>query len=149
MTVIWQFLGADSGGIYVRLYKGDDSVDIKLPPTQDYFDTDEEGNVTSEYLDANSYKLWDAQSLTGPTEIAIESDKMQITADGQDVATVTAMIPVSAEYCWVTVNGPPAEKADIVDGQVVREFVSAEVGVFRVDFYAGNKVGTIFIEAVA
>ncbi len=144
----WQYQGADKNGIYVKLLKGDQSVDIKLPPTQDYFETDEEGEVTSEYLDANFETLWDAQSLTGPQEITLTADKTTITADGDDAATVTATIPMDAEYCFVTVNGPPAEKADIEGGQVVREFTSEEAGIFRVDFYAGNKVATIFIEAV-
>ncbi len=144
----WQFLGADKSGIYVKLIKGDQSVDIKLPPTRDYFETDEEENVTSEYLDANFDRLWDAQSLTGLQEITIETDKTEIAADGIDAVTVTVTIPVDAEYCFVNVNGLPAEKADIEDGQVVREITSEEAGLFRVDFCAGNKVGTIFLEAV-
>ncbi len=64
------------------------------------------------------------------------------------MATVTATIPGDSQYCFVTVNGPPAEKADIEDGQVVREFTSETAGIFKVEFYAGNKVSAIFIEAV-
>jgi hypothetical protein len=82
------------------------------------------------------------------TVIVIDADKIQILADGIDAATVTATIPLEAEYCFVTVNGPPAERAEIVNGQVVREFTSTTVGIFRVDFYAANRVATVFIEAV-
>ncbi len=83
--------------------------------------------------------------------ITLVADKLQINADGVDAATVTATISghdVDSIPCYVTVNGPPAERADIVGGEVAREFSAAETGIFRVDFYAGNQVSTLFIEAV-
>ncbi len=40
---IYEFLGADDKGIHVRLFKDDKSVDVTLPPTQDYFEQDDEG----------------------------------------------------------------------------------------------------------
>ena len=83
--------------------------------------------------------------------INLAADKIEIAADGNDCATVTATITghdVDLVPCYVTVNGPPAERADIVSGEVTREFSAAEAGIFRVDFYAGNQVATMFIEAV-
>ncbi len=84
-------------------------------------------------------------------EIKLFADKSEITADGEDAVTVTAAIKgtaVDSLPCFVTVNGPPAERADIEGGQVVREFVSEEAGHFRVDVFAGDKQATIFLEAV-
>ncbi len=83
--------------------------------------------------------------------ITLTADKTQITADGVDAVTVTATFEghdVDSFDCYITVNGPPAEQAEIVDGEVVREFVSEEAGHFRVDVFAGQAQKTIFIEAV-
>ena len=80
--------------------------------------------------------------------IKLAADKTTINADGVDVATITATIPVDAEYCFITVNGPPAEKADVVGGQVVREFSAAEAGLYKVEFFAGNKTASMIIEVV-
>ncbi len=84
--------------------------------------------------------------------ITLTADKTQITADGVDAVTVTAVFEghdVDTIPCYITVNGPPAEQAEIVDGEVVREFVSEEAGHFRVDVFAGQAQKTIFIEAVS
>ena len=81
-------------------------------------------------------------------KIELSADKTTISADGIDVATITATIPVDAEYCFITVNGPPAEKADVVGGQVVREFSAAEAGLYKVEFFAGNKTASMIIEVV-
>lgn len=80
------------------------------------------------------------------TKIELAADKTTISADGVDVATITATIPLDAEYCFITINGPPAEKADVVDGEVVREFSAAEAGLYKVEFFAGNKAASIIIE---
>ncbi len=122
--------------------RGEKKVDISLPNVGDYFD----GEGRSEYVENHFADLWNA----GSTEsITITADKAQIVANNTDVCTVTASIPVVANYCYVTVNGPPAEKVLIENDQAIIEFVSAEVGVFRVDFYVGDKSGTIFIEVIA
>ncbi len=137
----YEYLGADSEHIYILLKRGEKQVKLTLPNVGDYFD----GEGNSAYIETHYANLWN----TGITEaITVTTDKVQILADGVDVATVTAMIPVMADHCYVTVNGPPAERAEIVNDQVVREFSSETVGVFRVDFYAGDKSATIFIEAV-
>ncbi len=83
--------------------------------------------------------------------ITLTANKAQITADGVDAVTVTAVFDghdVDSFDCYITVNGPPAEQADIVSGEVVREFVSEQAGYFRVDVFAGEQQKTIFIEAV-
>ena len=80
--------------------------------------------------------------------IDLVADKTIINADGVDVATIIATIPMDAEYCFITVNGPPAEKTDIVDGQVVREFSAGEAGLYKVEFFAGNKTAAIIIEVI-
>ncbi len=83
--------------------------------------------------------------------ITLTADKAQITANGVDTATVTATFDghnVDSIPCYITVNGPPAEQAEISGGEVVREFVSEEAGFFRVDVFAGDAQKTIFIEAV-
>ncbi len=88
--------------------------------------------------------------LSGETlnRIGLSADKTSIVADGIDVATITAAIPVDAEYCFITVNGPPAEKANVVDGQVVREFTAETPGLYKVEFFAGNKTASMIIEVV-
>ena len=141
----WAFRGADERGIYVRLYRGDNYTDVVLPPTRDYFENE---GQDSEYLSSNFDRLWDANAVLGADEIELSADKTTISADGIDVATITATIPVDAEYCFITVNGPPAEKADVVGGQVVREFSAAEAGLYKVEFFAGNKTAAIIIEVV-
>jgi hypothetical protein len=84
--------------------------------------------------------------------IGLTADKTEITADGEDAVTVTATIEgteVDSIPCYVTVNGPPAEEAEVISGQVVREFATTEVGLFRVDYFCGDKQATIFIKGVA
>ena len=139
----WEFRGADERGIYVRLYRGDNYTDVVLPPTRDYFENE---GQDSEYLSSNFDRLWDANAVLGADEIELTADKTTINADGVDAATITATIPVDAEYCFITVNGPPAEKADVVDGEVVREFSAGEAGLYKVEFFAGNKTAAIIIE---
>ena len=81
-------------------------------------------------------------------KIELSTDKTTINADGLDPATITATIPTDAEYCFITVNGPPAEKADVVNGEVVREFSAGETGLYKVEFFAGNKTASMIIEVV-
>ncbi len=86
------------------------------------------------------------------SSISLATDKTEVTADGEDFATVTAIVAgvnVDSFVCYVTVDGPPAEEFDIVDGQVVSEFSAEEEGLFRVDYFCGDKQATLFIKGVA
>ncbi len=83
--------------------------------------------------------------------ISLSADKTEITADGVDIVTVTATIEgteVDTIPCYVTVNGPPAEEAEVSGGEVVREFSTEEEGLFRVDYFCGDKQATMFIKGV-
>jgi hypothetical protein len=62
MTDTWTFQGADEKGIYVRLHRDGEQVDVILPQSQDYF---EDGGKKSKYLDENFEQLWeDNQSIS-------------------------------------------------------------------------------------
>ena len=87
------------------------------------------------------------------SSIELSADKVSITADGVDKATVIATFSgeaVDTFNCHIVIDGTVCDtEYPITGGEVVREFVSETVRVFNVEFFAGNKVGTIFIEAVA
>lgn len=115
-----------------------DEIEVTLPTRADIVD----------YAQKNFINLWDGSSPMGVRKIDISADKTTINADGVDVATITAVIPVDSEYCFITVNGPPAEKADVVDGQVTREFSAAEAGLYKIEFFAGNKTASMIVEVI-
>ena len=85
-------------------------------------------------------------------DITLSADKTQITADGVDASTITANfdgVEVDTFTCHITIDGEVCETVEpIVDGEVVREFTSAEAKVFKLDFHADDKVKTVFVEAV-
>ena len=80
--------------------------------------------------------------------IELNTDKAQIVADGVDEAIITAKLPSGVEYCFVTVNGEVAEKADIESSAVTRAFAAQTPGIYRIDFHAMNRIATAFIEVI-
>ena len=117
---------------------------------QDIVEVEREGQTYYRYTEYQ-YEVKEWLQLNVPDltrNIALSADKTQISADGIDVATITAVIPVDAEYCFITVNGPPAEKATVIGGQVVREFAAETPGLYKVEFFAGNKTASMIIEVV-
>ncbi len=74
---IYEFLGADSGGIYVRLFKDGKSVDITLPATQDYFEQDDEGVSTSPYIAEHFDDLWDMHTIDGVKKLKAENAELR------------------------------------------------------------------------
>ena len=84
-------------------------------------------------------------------DITLSADKTQITADGVDASTITANfdgVEVDTFTCHITIDGEVCETVEpIVDGEVVREFTSETAKVYKIDFHAGDKVKTIFVEA--
>ena len=85
-------------------------------------------------------------------DITLSADKTQITADGVDASTITANftgVEVDTFTCFITIDGEVCETVEpITGGEVVREFTSETVKVFKLDFHADDKVKTIFVEAV-
>ncbi len=62
----YQFIGADQDYIYIKLTKNDKSLDIKLPNNQDYFETNEDTQIsTSPWIENNFDDLWDMNDLDG------------------------------------------------------------------------------------
>ena len=119
-------------------------------------DYDEETEYLIPVYDEQANKITvnhTVESITPTIEvITLTADKTQITADGTDACTVTAKFEgqsVDEFTCHLTIDGEVCETVEpIVAGEVVREFTSAEVKVYKIDFHAGDKMNTIFVEAV-
>ena len=84
--------------------------------------------------------------------IELSADKVSITADGIDKATVTATFSgevVDSFNCYIVIDGVVCDtEYPIVGGEVAREFTSETAKVYKIDFHAGDKMKTIFVEAV-
>lgn len=130
------------------------------PPEVDYSSSKTTVYVRSDFeqIEVDGEQRWRFKEVQYPkleylsgealSRIELSADKTTITADGVDAATITARLPVSAEYCFITVNGEVAEKAEIENDLVVRVFTAETPGIYRVDFHALNRVATAFIEVI-
>ena len=121
--------------------------------------TDEQGITKYKYVDgqvmARSEQEIEAdQPAPVPVINGIElsADKVSITADGVDKATVTATFTgeaVDSFNCYIIIDGEVCDtEYPITGSQVVREFTSETAKVYKIDFHAGDKMNTIFVEAV-
>jgi len=96
------------------------------------------------------------EAIPAPTpaihDITLTADKTQITANGTDAATITATFDgteVDTFNYYITIDGEVCETVEpITNAEVVREFTSETVKVFKLDFHAGDLSKTIFVEAV-
>jgi hypothetical protein len=130
------------------------------PPEIDHTSSKTTVYVRSDFeqIEVDGEQMWRFKEVQYPkleylsgealNRIELSSDKTTIIADGVDAATITARLPVNAEYCFITVNGEVAEKAIIEKGIVTRAFTSETPGVYRVDFHALNRIATAFIEVI-
>jgi hypothetical protein len=133
---------------------------VSKPPEIDHTSSKTTVYVRSDFeqIEVDGEQMWRFKEVQYPkleylsgealNRIELSSDKTTIIADGVDAATITARLPVNAEYCFITVNGEVAEKAIIEKGIVTRAFTSETPGVYRVDFHALNRIATAFIEVI-
>ena len=85
-------------------------------------------------------------------DISLSADKVSITADGIDKATIIATftgVEVDSFNCHIVIDGIVCDtEYPIVNGEVIREFTSEIAKIYKIDFHAGNKMQTIFVEAI-
>ena len=136
----------DTKSSETTIFERQDIVEVEREG-QTYYRYTEHQYPLSEWLRARVPQFKGELDLISP--LVITADKTTIAADDIDTATITVQLPVEAEYCFVTVNGEVAEKATITDGAVSRGFTASTPGIYRVDFYAINRVATAFIEVIA
>ena len=120
--------------------------------------TDEQGITKYKYVDgqvmARSEQEIEAdQPAPVPVinSIELSADKVSITADGLDKATVTATftgVSVDTFLCHIVIDGAVCDtEYPITGGEVAREFTSETAKIYKIDFHAGDKMKTIFVEA--
>ena len=146
-----------------RSVSGYDKLPIEILNKEGWLDEEEvipDYDPATEKLANKSYDIqsdkvvinWEVIPLPVPDpsidQITLTADLTTVPIGG--IATVTAIFSgnaVDSLNCYICVNGQAAEVVyPITDGQVIREFVSSTAGLYKLDFYAGALVQTIFIE---
>lgn len=134
---------------------------VSKPPEVDFTSSKTTVYIRSEFeqIEVEGEQRWrfketqlpKLEYLSGETlnRIELSADKTTIKADDLEEAVITARLPANAEYCFVTVNGEVAEKAEIENNTVTRAFTCGTPGIYRIDFHALNRIATAFIEVIA
>ena len=81
-----------------------------------------------------------------PIELVV--DKQEITANGNDTATITGEVPERLEKAYVLVNAPPPIYEVVNDGNIEIEFTTEDEGYHVIEVTAGNHRGLIVIKGV-
>ncbi len=135
----------DTNSSESTIYERSDIVPVERDG-QTYYRYTEHQYGVSEWLQQRVPQI--KEDLGAISPLLLYADKTVIAADNTDTAIITAQLPQDAEYCFITVNGEVAEKATIENGEVVRAFTSATPGIFRIDFYALNRIASAFVEVI-